>query len=113
MSNEFKPGFDGMPPIKNKYDSVEKSLIIAKSVELGVQTVANAYGIKWQVIAAWKRYYGSKKSTKIIIQSPMGGSITTDEIIEKVGDVDEIYVRVDENAAYWVKGNENGSVTLW
>lgn len=120
MNNELKPGIDGMPPIKNQYDSLEKSLIAAKVTELGTAPVAEAYGIKWQVLAAWKRYYGNdfiKKSTysKIIIQSPLGGSITTDEIIDKIGvaGVDKIYVRVDENAAYWVKGDESGSVTLW
>ena len=58
----------------------------------------------------------------VIIQSPMGGEITPDEIIakikiatkdSKVGKVDSIYVRVDENKAYWVKGKKNGSVDLW
>ena len=58
----------------------------------------------------------------VFIQSPMGGEITPDEIIAKisaatkgtgVGKVDTIYVRVDENKAYWVKGKKNGSVDLW
>lgn len=49
----------------------------------------------------------------IVIQSPMGGSITPEEIIAKVGEVDSVYVRVDENKAYWVKGEESGSVDLW
>ena len=58
----------------------------------------------------------------LVIQSPMGGEITPDEILAKVanatkgsrvGNVDTIYVRVDENKAYWVKGKKNGSVILW
>ena len=58
----------------------------------------------------------------VIIQSPMGGEITPDEILAKiktatkgtgVGKIDTIYVRVDENKAYWVKGKKNGSVDLW
>ena len=58
----------------------------------------------------------------IVIQSPMGGEITPDEILAKintatkgkgVGKIDTIYVRVDENKAFWVKGKKNGSVDLW
>ena len=49
----------------------------------------------------------------MIIQSPMGGNITPDEILAKVGKADKIYVRVDENKAYWVRGKETGSVDLW
>ena len=58
----------------------------------------------------------------LIIQSPMGGEITPDEIFAKiktatkgtgVGKIDTIYVRVDENKAYWVKGKKRGSVDLW
>lgn len=55
----------------------------------------------------------ARKQAQLFIQSPMGGSITPDEILEKVGPADQIYVRVDENKAYWVKGEESGSVELW
>ena len=52
----------------------------------------------------------------------MGWEITPDEIIAKISaatkgtgvcKVDTIYVRVDKNKAYWVKGKKNGSVDLW
>ena len=56
---------------------------------------------------------GKKAAPTVVIQSSMGGSITPDEIIAKVGPVDAVYIRVDENKAYWVKGNETGSVDLW
>ena len=50
----------------------------------------------------------------VFIQSPLGGEITSAEILAKVGtDVDRVYVRVDQNKAYWVKGEETGSVALW
>ena len=50
----------------------------------------------------------------IIIQSPMGGEITTDEIAAKIPkDTKSVYVRVDENMLYWVKGGETGSVNIW
>ena len=58
----------------------------------------------------------------IVIQSPMGGEITPDEILakianatkgERVGNVDTVYVRVDENKAFWVKGKKRGAIDLW
>ena len=48
----------------------------------------------------------------VIIQSPMGGEIDVNEILAKVGPVDKVYVRVDQNAAYWVRGDESGAVNL-
>lgn len=55
----------------------------------------------------------AKKAPELIIQSPMGGNITPDEILKKVGKADKIYIRVDENKAYWVRGKETGSADLW
>ena len=55
----------------------------------------------------------AKKAAEVIIQSELGGEITPDAILEKVGAVDKIYVRVDQNKAYWVRGEESGSVDLW
>ena len=49
----------------------------------------------------------------VIIQSPMGGEITPEEVLAKVGPVDKVYVRVDENKAYWTRGDESGAVDLW
>ena len=54
-----------------------------------------------------------KKAAEVIIQSPLGGEITNAEILARVGNVDKVYVRVDENKAYWVRGEETGSVDLW
>jgi len=57
----------------------------------------------------------AKKQLKneVIIQSPMGGVITPAEVLAKVGNVDSVYVRVDQNKAYWVRGEETGSIDLW
>lgn len=49
----------------------------------------------------------------IIIQSQDGREITTEEIVARVGDVGAVYIRVDHNAAYWVRGEETGQVSLW
>ena len=51
--------------------------------------------------------------TEVIIQSPLGGVISTEEILKRVGKVDKVYVRVDQNKAHWVKGDEVGSIDLW
>ncbi len=53
------------------------------------------------------------RKAEVIIQSPMGGNITPEEIMAKIGKADKVYVRVDENKAYWVRGEETGSVDLW
>ena len=62
---------------------------------------------------AAKKPAPAKKTAEVIIQSPLGGEITDAEILKRVGDVDKVYVRVDENKAYWVRGDETGSVDLW
>ena len=53
------------------------------------------------------------KKVEIIIQSPMGGEITPEEIMSRIGDVDQVYIRIDQNAAYWIKGEESGAINLW
>ena len=56
-----------------------------------------------------------KKATlDIIIESPMGGAISTDEIAKRVPKGTEaVYVRVDENKIYWVKGKKTGDIDIW
>ncbi len=62
---------------------------------------------------------GEKKSVKkalkakVIIQSPMGGEITPEEILARIGEAETVYVRVDQNKAYWVNGEDGGEVDLW
>ena len=54
-----------------------------------------------------------KSAPAIVIQSPFGGEITPEEICAKIGTADMVYVRVDQNKAYWVKGEETDEVDLW
>ena len=51
----------------------------------------------------------------IVIQSAMGGAITTEEIAAKVPkDATTAYVKVEENKIYWVnKAGETGDVNIW
>lgn len=55
----------------------------------------------------------AKKAAEVIIQSELGGEITPADILAKVGNVEKVYIRVDQNKAYWVRGEETGSVDLW
>ena len=49
----------------------------------------------------------------IILQSEFGGEVTAEQILSKVGEVDKIYVRIDQNKLYWVKGDETGDKDIW
>ena len=50
----------------------------------------------------------------MIIQTLDGHQISTREILEKISfPVDTIYVKPEEGRAYWVRGEESGSVLLW
>ena len=60
-----------------------------------------------------KKAASKKAAAEVIIQSELGGEITPESILAKVGDVDKVYVRVDQNKAFWVRGEETGSVDLW
>ncbi len=59
------------------------------------------------------RKSAAKKAVEVIVQSPLGGEISFAEILAKVGEADKVYVRVDQNKAYWVRGEETGDVDLW
>ena len=51
---------------------------------------------------------------EIIVQSPMGGNITTEEIAAKLPDgAESVFVRVDQNKLWWIRGEETGSVDIW
>ena len=55
-----------------------------------------------------------KTSPALIIESLLGGTITLEEIISRIpADVDTVYIKPEENKAYWVRGDESGSVELW
>ena len=50
----------------------------------------------------------------IIIQSVLGGTITPEEVLSRIpADADVVYIKPEENKAYWVKGSESGSIDLW
>ena len=100
-----------------KRDPSEK--VVAKIREVyGVDLADGAAPVqasKQEKKAPAKKAARKKKAgePQIIIQSPLGGEITPFAILAKVGEVDKVYIRVDMNKAYWVRGTETGSVDLW
>ncbi len=55
-----------------------------------------------------------KYANEIIIQSPMGGEITTEQIQDRLpAGTDCVFVRVDQNKLWWIRGDETGSVEIW
>lgn len=49
----------------------------------------------------------------VILQSPFGGEITPEALVSIIGEADRIYVRIDQNKAYWVRGDETGDIDIW
>ena len=94
---------------------IKKPVAKAKAAAQKVAADVKAEAAKVEKKVAAKKPAAKKAAPKneIIIQSPMGGEITPAEILAKVGPVDQVYVRVDENKLYWVKGKESGSMEIW
>jgi hypothetical protein len=63
--------------------------------------------------AAAEKPAPKKAPPTVILQSPFGGEITVDAVKTLVGEVDKIYVRIDQNKLYWVKGKETGNKDIW
>ncbi len=105
-------------PTKKKVEEVKeikKPVAKAKAAAQKVAADVKAEAAKVEKKVAAKKPAAKKAAPKneIIIQSPLGGEITPAEILAKVGPVDQVYVRVDENKLYWVKGKESGSMEIW
>ena len=105
-------------PTKKKVEEVKeikKPVAKAKAAAQKVAADVKAEAAKVEKKVAAKKPAAKKAAPKneVIIQSPMGGEITPAEILAKVGPVDQVYVKVDENKLYWVKGKESGFVEIW
>jgi len=109
---------------KAKKAIVEATAVVKEAVEdeaaatqIEVKKTVRKAGRKAKEAAA-KAAAEVKEATggpNIIIQSPMGGYITTEDIVKKVPkDTEDVYVRVDVNKLYYVlKNGENGDVDIW
>ena len=92
-------------PVKEKVKAAEAKVEkAAKAARKTKETVK-------KVEAAAKKPSGK---LEIIVQSPMGGNITDAEIAAKLPKGTEtVFVRVDQNKLWWIKGEETGSVDIW
>ena len=122
---------------------IDITAVLARVAEIGVRKAAAEIGVAWQTVNKWKKDAAAtqtppissiqeeekaehkdekkndvvdaeEKKTKIIIQSPLGGNITPRQVLKKIpAGSDSVYIRVDENKLYWVKGDESGAVDIW
>ena len=128
---------------KEQKKEIDISSVLSRVAEIGVRKAAAEIGVAWQTVNKWKKDAAAtqtppissiqeeekaehkdekkndvvdaeEKKTKIIIQSPLGGNITPRQVLKKIpAGSDSVYIRVDENKLYWVKGDENGAVDIW
>ena len=95
-------------------DKIEAKKAVAKTTRKTKTAVKKA---ATKVEKAVEKPAAKAKAAKLAIeiQSPLGGSITPEEIAAKLPkDTTNVYVRIDENKLYWVKKNgETGSVDIW
>ena len=88
-------------------------------VEKAVKTTAKkaagkaAKAVVGVAVAKGVKKKAAPKAPTFTIESKMGGQITYDEIIKKVPKGADVYVKPEENKAYWVKGKKSGAVVLW
>lgn len=90
--------------------------VAPKKVEETITATASAPAKKAEKKAEPKKPVREKNAPAtptVILQSPFGGEITVDMITSRVGEVDKVYVRIDQNKLYWVKGEETGAIDIW
>ena len=93
--------------------------IVAEKIEAKKNTRKAAAAVKGtaeKVEKAVKAPAAKAKAAKleIVIQSPMGGNITPEEIAAKLPKgAKSVFVRVDQNKLWWINGDETGSVDIW
>ncbi len=91
----------------------------AIDIEVKKNTRKASRKVKDAVKTVEKEIKAAKKKAKaakleIIVQSPMGGNITAEEIAAKLPDgAETVFVRVDQNKLWWIRGEETGSVDIW
>ncbi len=85
--------------------------VAPKKVEETIIATASAPAKKAEKKAEPKKPTPEKKTPAA--PTVIGGEITVDAVKTLVGEVDKIYVRIDQNKLYWVKGEETGDKDIW
>lgn len=86
---------------------------VAEAVAAPVETAVEKVAAPVEAVKARRGRKRAPAPATIVIQSPLGGEITDAEIRARIGQADAVYVRVDRNKAYWVRGEETGEIDLW
>ena len=72
------------------------------------------FGVEVSEMEAKKPARKKARKMEIYIQSPLGGNITPEEIEAKMPEgAEAVFVRVDQNKLWWIRGEETGSVDIW
>ena len=105
--------------VKEEFGVDVADAVTAEKIEVK-KTVAKASRKAKETVKAAETKVEKKASKakaaklEIIVQSPMGGNITAEEIAAKVpAGAESVFVRVDQNKLWWIKGEETGSVDIW
>ena len=98
----------------------EKELTTPDDIKAAVEGVADVISPVVEEKAAEPAAPAVEEKTapvELIIESTMGGQISAEEIIKRVrekrGDAAKIYVKPEENKAYFTYGDSVGHVELW
>ena len=88
--------------------------VVADKIEVKKTAAKAARKTKETVKKVEKAAKKPANKLEIIIQSSMGGNITAEEIAAKLPKgAETVFVRVDQNKLWWIKGEETGSVDIW
>ncbi len=91
-------------------DNTAVEIEVKKNARKASRKVKNAVETVEKEIKASEK----KAKLEIIVQSPMGGNITAEEIAAKLPDgAETVFVRVDQNKLWWIRGEETGAVDIW
>ena len=95
--------------------AAQSDAAVAAEIEVKKNTRKAARKVKETASAAKEAVKEAISGPNIIIQSPAGGYITTEDIAKRVPKgTDNVYVRVDENKLYYVlKNGETGDLDIW
>ena len=61
-----------------------------------------------------KKTTTKKTSPTLIIESLFGSQISAEDVLRRLpADAEEVYLKPDENKAYWTGNGKVGSIDLW
>ena len=105
---------------KNARSTIRKAKEAVEAVVTSDEAVATEIEVKKKTRSAARKAKEAvksvpqKKKTAVLIQSQLGGMITPEEVLKRIPEgCDQVYIKPEENKAYWVKGDESGAVELW